>query len=76
MASHISWHGWRTDRQMYVLDIAVAEHHGERAYKLRVNVKPERWQYPPQPEVLKEVLREAITQRLQRAQEEKNAILG
>jgi hypothetical protein len=42
---------------MYVLDIAVAEHHGERAYKLRVNVKPERWQHPPQPGVFKEVLR-------------------
>jgi hypothetical protein len=61
---------------MYWLDITVAEIHGTRAYKLRANVKPERWQYPPQPEVFKEVLREAITQRLQRAQEEKNAIPG
>jgi hypothetical protein len=76
MASHVSWHGWRTDRKMYLLDITMAEPHGERALTLRANVKPERWQYPPQPDVFKEVLREAITQRLQRAQEINNAVLG
>ena len=43
--------------------IAVAGPYGERAYKLRANVKPERWQYPPQPDDFKEALREAITQR-------------
>jgi hypothetical protein len=73
MASHVSWHGWRTDRQIYWLDIAVAGPHGELLYKLRANVKPERWQYPPQPDDFKEALREAITQRLKRAQD---AILG